>query len=454
MSKAITSTQTFFSEKIFPYLNEVYNYSLLINNDDHIAEKQLLKSCKDVAWFSEYLSLETDTRIWLLRIMMKIVEDQNQENSISTDTSSIEQVTDLSKLDKDILKKENQYETSKKIRNVIVKLPYNLKQALILTDLLKFDYNQAADLIDIPEGALVTRLYDARKLLLLNLISGSSTFSSDDKTRIYHKDKKIIISLSDEQKGTDISTYDKTKFKNEIEIQQYVKGLFEKYISPQPIRQVIKEKIVKKLAPQLKKEINRGNSSGRKSFITVATIVMLVLAVVLILLNRPKIINPLKLAGEQRGTNNILIRLEKNYDSFINHHFDSLMIKVDPETINNNLENASPGNEPIFLILSGWNPVNYFITKFKDQNLINIVYKNESGAVLITVQIPLKSIGEEKTFNLTNNLFDYLKSENCFVSRRREIALLLKIIGRNVLGVVGQNLDKDVLVAICNQKTM
>ncbi|MEJ2506830.1 MAG: hypothetical protein P8Y81_11280, partial [Ignavibacteriaceae bacterium] len=65
MSKAITSTQTIFSEKIFPYLNEVYNYSLLINNDDHIAEKQLLKSCKDAAWFSEHLSPETDTRIWL-----------------------------------------------------------------------------------------------------------------------------------------------------------------------------------------------------------------------------------------------------------------------------------------------------------------------------------------------------------------------------------------------------
>jgi len=455
MSKAIPSAQTFFGEKVFPYVNEVYNYSLLMYNDDHIAEKQLIKSCEKAAWFSEYLSPETDTRIWLLRIMMKIVEDQNQQDSTdSNELSLTEQTTDLSKLNEDIFEKEDQYTISKKINDTIAKLPYNLKRALVLIDLLQFDYNQTANLIDIPEGTLLTRLYDARKMLLLNLTSDSSIFSIDKKTGISHEDKKNIILLSDEQRVKNKNTSDKTKFNIEIEIQQYVKGLLEKYISTQPIREAIKEKIIKKFAPHLKKEMNNGNSPGRKSLVMVATIVMFVLAVVLILLNRPKIINPMKLAGEQQGENNVLIQLEKNYYSFINDRFDSLMIRVDPETINNNLEKVSPENEPIFLILRGWNPANYFITKFKDQNLINIIYKNESGAILVTSQIPLDIIGEDKTFNLTNDLFGYLKSENCFVSRQGEISFLLKILGRNVLGVAGENLDKDVLIAICNQKTM
>lgn len=455
MSKVITSTQTFFGEKVFPRLNEVYNYSLLMHNDDHIAEKQLLKSCKEADWFSEYLLPGTDTKIWFLRIMMKIVEDENQQdNTNSQDLSLTEQPIEFSKLNKEFFEKEDQYSTSKKIRDIIAKLPYNLKQVLILIDLSKFNYNQAADLIDIPEGTLLTRLFDARKLLFLNLDLDFSTFSKNKKPRISYNDKKIIISLSDGQKDNNKNTSDKTKFENEIEIQQYVKSILEKNIFAQPIRPIIKEKIIKKFTPHLKREVNDDNSSRRKNLVTIATIVMFVFAVILILLNRPIIVNTLELASKQHGENNVLIQLEKNYNSFINHRFDSLMIKIDPETISNDLENASPVDAPIFLILSGWNPINYFITKFNDQNLINIIYKNEEGAILVTSQIPLEIIGKEKTFNLTDDLFNYLKSENCFVSKQAEITFLLKILGRNVLGVAGQNLDKDVLIAICNQKNL
>ena len=448
-NKKTTPAQSFFSGKIFPHLDEIYNYSLLVNGDERIAEKQLLSTCKEASWFSEYLSPETGIRIWLLRIMMKIVESNSSDDTDSPYNSLTEQNIDLSKFDKDCIEHKGQYETTKRIKETISKLPYKLRQPIVLIDHLQFSSEQAADLIDTPEGTVLARLYDARKLLLINLTSGLSTVSLDAKPGIKYEDKKTIVSLIDKNNPPD-----KNNFENEVETQQYVKSLFEKYIVHQSIRPAITEKIIYKFAPDLKDKIDNGNSSGGKRLITGATILMIIVAAVLIIFYRPDIANPEELVKKQQGKNNVLVQLEKNYNLLLEHKFDSLKVNIQTGIIDQQLNEAAPEYKPVFLIINGWYPKEYFITDYDNVKFINLIYQNDKNKILYTYQVPLNLIGKGKSFKLSDDLLNYLNSENCFVTGNGGTTFLLKIMSGNILGVAAHNPDKELLAGICNQKPL
>jgi DNA-directed RNA polymerase specialized sigma24 family protein len=450
-NKNITRTQSFFGEKIFPLIQEVYNYAFLMSGDEQIAEKQLLHTCKEAAWFSEYLSPETDIRLWLLRIMMKIVEINNSNNTDSSEQSSIDQKFDLSENIREYIEQEGQYATTKKLEATISKLPYKLKQTTVLIDHLHFNYEQAADLIDIPEGAVVTRLFDARKLLLINLISELTTVFSNEKPNLKYKDKKIIVLLSDNPAEEKNNIQDKSNIEGEITTQQYLKSLFEKYLAQQSTRQAITEKIIYKYAPHLKDKMSSDNSPGRKNLITGVTIIMIILATLLILFYRPEITNPVELEKKQQGKNNVLIQLEKNYALLIKNKFDSLKFDIQSETIDKQLNKVVPEYKPVFLTVSGLYPKEYFITSYYNHKLINLVYKNIKDKILYTYQVPQILVGKGKPFALSEDLINYLNSENCFAARIGETTFLLKIANGNILGVAGQNLDRELLAGICNQ---
>jgi|GEM_PF-2037125 len=452
MEKEITEAQSFFAVKIFPYLDEIYNYALLVTNDDRSAESLLLNTCKKAAWFSKYLSSETDTRIWLLRILMKIEENAEPIIAEVNNTPQTEQLIDLSKFERDCIEREGKYATAQHIRETVSKLPHTLRKVLILIDFLKFDFKQTADLIDIPAGVVLTRLFDARKQLLIDLTSALSTLSLTEISGITREDKKEIVSIVDEHIKDDKKLFDQVKLEYEIETQQYVKGLFQKYLISQPVRPIIQEKIIKRFAPQLKDKITKNNLSGNRGFVVIATIVMLILTAVLIFINGPGIVNPGELAAKQNGEDNILIQLEHNYNSFIEHRFDSLIVGNNAETMNKYLSEFSTGNNPAVLRLSGWYPSNFFITSFNDIDLINLIYKNDRGTKLYTCRIPLDLVEKDNSFKLTDDLLEYLKSENCFVTRTGDVTYLLKIMNGNILGVAGKDLDKGVIASVCNQK--
>ena len=453
MDIKFTSSQTFFAEKIFPHLDEVYNYQLLLTNDERSSEKLLIKTAKEANWFSGYLSPETNTRIWLLRVMMKNEDTGKHYDNDETNSLQTEQVIDLSKFDKDCIEHKGTFETGKEIREAISKLPYLLRQVLVLADILKFNFEQTADLIDVPVGVVVTRLFDARKLLLINLTLGNSALFLPESSEITRDDKKNIIVIVDKHINAEQND-DKQNFESEIEAQLYVKSLFKKYIFVQSIRPAIQKKIAGKFAPQLKNEIEKLNSSEGRGIVAAATVAMIIFAAVFIFVKGPGIVNPVNLADEQKGENNILVQLEKNYELLIDHKFDSLMVNLDDNPAEKYLRESVPGNQPVILNLDGWYLSDYFIREFNNTKLINLIYKNNSGSILYTYQVPTRLIEKENSITLTEDLLDYLHSENCFVTRKGETIYLLKIINENIIGVAGRNLDKNLLAEICNRASL
>jgi len=113
-----------------------------------------------------------------------------------------------------------------------------------------------------------------------------------------------------------------------------------------------------------------------------------------------------------------------------------------------------PEYKPLFLTVSGLYPKEYFITSYDNNKLINLIYNNVEHKMLYTYQVPLYLIGKGKSFALSEDLINFLNSENCFITGIGKTTFLLKILNGNILGVAGQNLDKEILAGICNQKSL
>ncbi len=256
-----------FGEKTLPHINHLYTYALLITGDESKAEKVLIKTYAEAFSFYKYLSEETDIKLWLTRIMMNICKNDLSLENPKVEDKNNKEAGVLVSLNTEDLQQEPSFKITQKLITVIPSLPFELKEVLILIDILKFNYDTAADLIDIPEGTLRKRIFDARKSLLKNLVSDDSKFKQDQNSQLNYEDKKFITSSIDVKIQKEHNSEEGKNFKQEIDAQIFIKSFLDEHLKLQQVRDAVYFRIIKKFAPDYNVEINtlRQIKYGRKN---------------------------------------------------------------------------------------------------------------------------------------------------------------------------------------------
>ena len=441
-----------FVTKVFSHIDRLFHFSLLMTGDERQAEKYLVLTYKKAFWFHKHLSGKTDIELWLFRIMMNI-----NRNCISTFDDDNQNYTsnhkiDLSKINTEEFQKKQSFKTTKELIIQISSLPYKLKEAFILIDALKFNHEQAADLIDVPAGVVRSRLFDARKFLLTKLLSDTTGYSINEEIEITQKDKKDIVTFIDEHGLEESTTQSHKNINGEIDAQRFVKNIIDEHLVPQPVRPAIKLKIVKKSAPNLKNKIKNETRTERRGLVVGATIAMIILLTVLIIINRPEIINPGDFGEEQTGNDNILVQLRNNYSSVVEGKFNAVTTRGNEKTLKNFLAGSGIEYAIEFFNLKHWNIDGCFVTEFNEKKLANFIYKDRDDKLLYVYQVPLSFVEEDRLLRLTDNLLDYLKTENCYLAREENITYLLKRNDNNIFSFASEILNKNLIVEICKYK--
>lgn len=187
---AINGDLDAFNQLVLLYQDMVYNHAYSIIGDPDIAEdiaqESFLKAFQGIGSFRG-----GSFRSWLLRIVTNCSydiirrskrrptqplypedEDGNELESapwLADPTASVQAVTE-------------QNELSEEIRALIDELPETYQNVLILVDLYQFDYQEAAETLQVPIGTIKSRLARARfqmkKLLQETLLYPSSSIVS------------------------------------------------------------------------------------------------------------------------------------------------------------------------------------------------------------------------------------------------------------------------------------
>jgi RNA polymerase sigma-70 factor (ECF subfamily) len=164
---------TAFRGLVEKYQGRVYamTYGMVRNREDarDITQDAFVKAYNNL----ESFRLESSFYTWLYRIAMNLAIDfirkrtrqgtTSYEESIATRDedgviSEVHHEDDPRKL----LERKRLYE---KIMEAMEKLPADQREAILLRELEGLSYKEIADIMDIPEGTVMSRLYYARKKL-------------------------------------------------------------------------------------------------------------------------------------------------------------------------------------------------------------------------------------------------------------------------------------------------
>jgi len=440
-----------FDGKTLPHINHLYTYALLITGDESKAEKVLMKTYAEAFSFYKYLTEETQITLWLTRIMMNICKNNQSLENTNAKNQNILQVNLLISLNTEDLEQEPSFKITQKLITVIPSLPFELKEVLILIDIIKFNYGAAADLIDIPAGAVRKRIFDARKSLLIKLLPDGSKIKLDQSSQLNYEDKKFITSYIDVKVQKGQISEKKKIFKQEIDAQIFIKSFLDEHLKLQQVRDTILYRIIKKFAPNQKDERKKKNIGEKRGLVVISTIAMFILIALLIIISNPSALSTKEIAAEQFGEDNIFIRLKNNHSLFSEGKFTGDMVFGDEEYLSKHLESSGIEYKSVFFNYNAWKIESCSTTEFNGIKIANYFYKNADEEFLYVYQVPLSLVKENNILKLSENLLEYLNSGKCFSNRKGETVYLLKKSGEDIFGYAVNRQNRELIVEICKK---
>jgi len=219
-----------FEAEAFPLAEKLYRTTFWITLNKKSSKKIIKQTFIEAIEDCNVTKNEADWQSWIHRIWMREILDfyVKRENDIQTKLDFI----DWTEVGDDEVSSIQINEDELKI--LLGKLPAVLRIPLILKEVHSLDYESIAELIDVPNGVIATRIYRARKLLFI-LIRNKIDYEQEKQKWIDKEStdkifelRKSALFVDDEfssERKSSLNESDKThpQFETEIRIQKEIK---------------------------------------------------------------------------------------------------------------------------------------------------------------------------------------------------------------------------------------
>ncbi|NOZ78711.1 MAG: sigma-70 family RNA polymerase sigma factor [Acidobacteria bacterium] len=155
-----------------PYRDQLYKSALRmtrsVDDAEDLLQETYLKAFKNYESFSE----GTNLKAWLFRIMKNTFINIYRRKKVQPYQVNLDDVREG--LESTLLERipagnpEEEYlgsEMDLEVREALLALPHDYKMVVLLTDLAGFSYKEAAEILSIPVGTVMSRLYRGRRML-------------------------------------------------------------------------------------------------------------------------------------------------------------------------------------------------------------------------------------------------------------------------------------------------
>ena len=161
-----------------PYRDQLFKSALRmtrsVDDAEDLVQETYLKAFRSYDSFSE----GTNLKAWLFRIMKNTFINIYRRKKVQPYQVNLDDVREglESTLSERIPvgNPEEKYlstEMDNEVRQAILSMPHDYKMVVLLTDLAGFSYKEAAEILEIPVGTVMSRLYRGRRMLERALLS-------------------------------------------------------------------------------------------------------------------------------------------------------------------------------------------------------------------------------------------------------------------------------------------
>ena len=187
--------QHLFAEKATPYMDQLYSHALRLTKNpadaEDLVQETYLKGYKAFNSFKD----GTNLRAWLFRILTNSFINAYRKKQRSFDEQEVEDIEAINTLSSadyssnthlGISAEDALFErlTDDEIQTAIDSLPSTYKDVVLLADVQGFSYKEIAEILDVPDGTVMSRLHRARaklKDLLFDYMTSRRLIYQDTK---------------------------------------------------------------------------------------------------------------------------------------------------------------------------------------------------------------------------------------------------------------------------------
>ena len=187
--------QHLFAEKATPYMDQLYSHALRLTKNpadaEDLVQETYLKGYKAFNSFKD----GTNLRAWLFRILTNSFINAYRKKQRSFDEQEVEDIEAINTLSSadyssnthlGISAEDALFErlTDDEIKTAIDSLPGTYKDVVLLADVQGFSYKEIAEILDVPDGTVMSRLHRARaklKDLLFDYMTSRRLIYQDTK---------------------------------------------------------------------------------------------------------------------------------------------------------------------------------------------------------------------------------------------------------------------------------
>lgn len=239
----------------------------------------------------------------------------------------------------------------------------------------------------------------------------------------------------------------------DFKVQMLVKNLVREKIKFQCTPDFVRERILKSITPkEVIKEKKRFFLTDlfEKPAFTFATAVVVVLAIVLILFNRPGTIESKDFAIEQMGSDNMFVQAKNNFKSIVEGKLSPQLNSANPEEIKNFFASKGVKYSTLVPSFTEWNLLGAVVSEDKGEKFAHHVYAGKKGEIIYLFQIDESYIYSHKIVSLSDDLIKYLDDGNCYTTTSNGMVTLLTKADNNICAIVSNASLSDIENNFCN----
>lgn len=232
------------------------------------------------------------------------------------------------------------------------------------------------------------------------------------------------------------------------------------------VKNLVKEKLVFKHTPaKVRAKILKSIGSTTKvpsqsnSFLSdifekpsfsFATAFVVILAIVLIIINRPGVIEKKDFAIEQLGNDNMFVQAKNNFNSIIAGKLTPQLTSKNADEIKSFFNNNGVKYSTLVPSFSDWVLVGAVVSEDKGEKFAHHVYADKNGKLAYLFQVDESYLYNHKIISLSDDLIKYLDEGNCYSYISDGSVTLFTKLDNNICAIVSNGNPKEVENTFCS----
>ena len=239
----------------------------------------------------------------------------------------------------------------------------------------------------------------------------------------------------------------------EYKVQSLIKNLVKEKVVFQKTPEKVRVKILRSIGSDTK------IISAKKSFLSdlfekpsfsFATAFVVILAIVLIILNRPGTVEKKDFAIEQMGNDNMFVQAKNNFNSILEGKLTPQLTSTSPEEIKSFFDKSGVKYSTMVPRIAEWSLLGAVVSEDKNEKFAHHVYVGKKGELAYLFQVDESYLYSHDIISLSDDLIKYLDEGNCYSSISKGSVILFTKLNQNICAIVSNGNPKEIESAFCS----